>query len=99
VPFSGDGQTSAAVVTVMLICACEPLPSILSGLLFGLGVAFEAYDALFDICTAVHEITLFETGLFEPQRTFKMIWAYPTLGYGERDTEQVDLVVLSEEPL
>lgn len=36
----GDGHTSAAVVTVMLICASEPLPSILSGLLFCLGVAF-----------------------------------------------------------
>jgi len=59
VPFF-DGHTSAAVVTVMLICVCEPLPSILSGVLFCLGVAFEACDALFDICTAVHEITVLD---------------------------------------
>ena len=37
VPFF-DVQISAAVVTVMLICACEPLPSIFEWLAFLLGV-------------------------------------------------------------
>lgn len=98
VPFFGV-QISAAVVTVMLICACEPLPSIFEWLAFLLGVLlFEACDAPFIYARRYPEITLFAP-VFSTELLRLALNASDTRTRRARtQTKQVDLVVLSEDP-